>query len=69
MGTPQDPPARAKQKARRRRKEARLLEKKAAAKATQTEAKKLPLSLQRAGPAPVSLSPPSALASTNRDPP
>lgn len=37
MGTPQDPPARAKQKARRRRKEARLLEKKAATKATQTE--------------------------------
>ena len=41
MGTPQDPQARAKQKARRRRKEARLREKKAATQATPTEEKKL----------------------------
>lgn len=42
MGTPQDPRARAKQKARRRRKEARLQEKKAATQVAQTEEKKLP---------------------------
>jgi hypothetical protein len=41
MGSPQDPQARAKEKKRRRVKEQRLKEKKAAAEATKETAKKL----------------------------